>query len=56
VGFGTFTILIAILMIWGIKDIIKIKNEDGPEALLRSATTMGNTPNIRQNKTSRNYL
>jgi hypothetical protein len=43
-GFGTFTILIAVMLLWGIKDIIRVKHEQEGEALLRSAISTGNTP------------
>jgi hypothetical protein len=43
-GFGTFTILIAVMLIWGIKDIVRVKNEQEGDALLRSAISTGNTP------------
>ena len=39
-----FTLMIAALMMWGIKDIVKVKQDEGPEALLRSAISTGNTP------------
>jgi hypothetical protein len=45
-SFGVFTILTALLLVWGIKDIVRVKYDDhGAEAMLRSAISRGgNTP------------
>jgi len=40
-GFGAFTLLTAVMLLWGIKDIIRVKNDQGAEALLRSAISPG---------------
>ena len=45
-SFGVFTLLTALLLVWGIKDIVRVKYDDhGAEAMLRSAISPGgNTP------------
>jgi hypothetical protein len=44
-SFGLFTLLTALLLVWGIKDIVRVKYDHGVEAMLRSAISPGgNTP------------
>jgi hypothetical protein len=44
-SFGVFTLLTALLLVWGIKDIVRVKYDQGAEAMLRSAISpCGNTP------------
>jgi len=44
-SFGVFTLLTALLLVWGIKDIVRVKYDHGAEAMLRSAISPGgNTP------------
>ena len=43
-GFGAFTLLTALMLVWGIKDIVRVKNDQGAEAMLRSVISTGNTP------------
>ena len=43
-GAGIFTLCIAVILSIGIKDIVIVKKEAGPEALLRSAIQTGTTP------------
>ena len=43
-GFGIFTLCIAVLLSFGIKDVVIIKKEAGSEALLRSTVQTGTTP------------
>ena len=40
-SFGAFTLLIALMLLWGIKDIVRAKYDNEAEPMLRSVISNG---------------